>query len=208
MKQKINIEEWSRKDHFEFFSKFEEPFFGLTVNIDCTKAYAHCKAAVHSFFLYYLYQSLKAVNETEAFRYRIINKEVYLYDVVNASPTINRPDGTFGFSYIPYQPTFEEFVKTATVEMERVRASKGLEPALSGENVVHFSSIPWIKFTSLTHARAFSYPDSIPKISFGMASDEGGKMLMPVSIHGHHGLMDGWHVAQFVERFQKNMDTI
>lgn len=208
MKQKINIEEWSRKDHFNFFSQFEEPFFGLTVNIDCTKAYAHCKANGHSFFLYYLYQCLKAVNETEAFRYRIINKEVFLYDVVNASPTINRPDGTFGFAYMPYQPTFEQFVETANVEMDRVRNSKGLEPALSGENVVHFSSIPWIKFTSLTHARAFSYPDSIPKISFGKASDEEGKMLMPVSVNGHHGLMDGWHVSQFVERFQKNLDTI
>ena len=74
------------------------------------------------------------MNETEAFRYRIINKEVFLYDVVNASPTINRPDGTFGFAYMPYQPTFEKFVETANVEMDRVRNSKGLEPALSGEN--------------------------------------------------------------------------
>ena len=25
---------------------------------------------------------------------------------------------------------------------------------------------------------------------------------MPVSIHGHHALMDGYHVGEFVERLQ------
>jgi len=39
MKTKINIEQWERKALYNFFSQFEEPFFGLTVRIDCTKAY-------------------------------------------------------------------------------------------------------------------------------------------------------------------------
>ncbi len=26
---------------------------------------------------------------------------------------------------------------------------------------------------------------------------------MPVSIHGHHGLMDGYHIGLFVERVQE-----
>jgi chloramphenicol O-acetyltransferase type A len=30
---------------------------------------------------------------------------------------------------------------------------------------------------------------------------------MPVSIHVHHGLADGMHVAEFVEHFQKLLDT-
>jgi chloramphenicol O-acetyltransferase type A len=43
MKQSINIETWARKDHFNFFRQFDEPFFGVTVNIDCTKQYAAAK---------------------------------------------------------------------------------------------------------------------------------------------------------------------
>jgi chloramphenicol O-acetyltransferase type A len=207
MKKQIDIENWVRKDHFKFFSQFEEPFFGITVSVDCTRAYDYCKSNGHSFFLYYLYQSLRAVNETENFRYRIINGEVYEYEEINASPTINRADGTFGFSYIPWKENFEEFLVSANQEIEKVRAEKGLIPALSGENVIHYSSIPWLKFTSITHARAFSYPDSIPKITFGKASVDNGKMQMPVSIHGHHGLMDGYHVALYVEKFQKYLDS-
>jgi chloramphenicol O-acetyltransferase type A len=34
MKQKIDLATWNRKEHFEFFSTFEEPFFGITTPID------------------------------------------------------------------------------------------------------------------------------------------------------------------------------
>lgn len=57
MKQLINLETWERKEHYLFFSQFEEPFFGVTVSIDCTKAYQIAKEKKTSFFLYYLYQA-------------------------------------------------------------------------------------------------------------------------------------------------------
>lgn len=203
MKTLLDIESWNRKEQFRFFSQFEEPFFGLTVHVDCTRAYHTAKENNYSFFLYYLYASLKAANETIPFRYRIENGLVYVYDQVNASPTINRPDGTFGFSYMNYHPDFSVFSEHAKGIMEEVRSSTGLIPAVSGENVIHYSSIPWLNFTSLSHARSFSFKDSCPKISFGKMIEQNGIKQMPVSIHVHHALMDGFHVAQFVERFQE-----
>lgn len=202
----LDIEKWSRKDHFLFFSKFEEPFFGVTVRLDCTKAYNTSKSIGSSFFLYYLHASLKAVNSIEAFKYRIKNGQVIIFDKINASPTINRDNGTFGFSYIDYLEDFKEFEKSAKIEIEKVRNTTGLDPAGSGENVIHFSSIPWINFTSISHARSFSFPDSCPKISFGKVTESEGIKSMPVSIHVHHGLMDGHHVSQFIEEFQKLLD--
>ena len=35
----IDIATWNRKEHFEHFSAFDDPFFGVTVNVDCTRAY-------------------------------------------------------------------------------------------------------------------------------------------------------------------------
>ena len=206
MKRLLNINNWERKDHYHFFKQFEEPFFGVCVNIDCTIAYAKAKELNTSFFLYYLYQSLVAANQIEPFRYRISNEEVLIYDAVNASPTINRPDGTFGFSYIDYYPTFNAFVIAAKKEIDRVQNSTGLVPAISGENVIHYSSVPWISFTSLSHARAFSFKDSCPKITFGKIVEADGKKQMPVSIHVHHALMDGFHVGQYIDRFQTLMN--
>jgi chloramphenicol O-acetyltransferase type A len=205
MKQKIDLQQWPRRDHFTFFSQFEEPYFGLCTEIDCTRAYDAAKAQGISFFLYYLYRSLKAANQVAPFRYRIADGEVWEYDAVHASPTINRPDGTFGFAYMDYHEDFVTFQASAQREIEKVQQSTGLIPAVSGENVIHYSSIPWVKFTALSHARSFSFKDSIPKISFGKMTETGGQRSMPVSIHVHHALMDGYHVGQYLECFQELM---
>lgn len=205
MKQKIDLQQWRRRDHFTFFSQFEEPYFGLCTEIDCTRAYDAAKAQGISFFLYYLYRSLKAANQVAPFRYRIADGEVWEYDAVHASPTINRPDGTFGFAYMDYHEDFAAFQASAQQEIEKVQQSTGLIPAVSGENVIHYSSIPWVKFTALSHARSFSFKDSIPKISFGKMTETGGQRSMPVSIHVHHALMDGYHVGRYLECFQELM---
>jgi chloramphenicol O-acetyltransferase type A len=208
MKTAIDISTWIRKDHYEFFSQFEEPFFGVTVQIDCTNAYQHAKKHNLSFFLYYLYQALKAANAIENFCYRIIDKKVYLFDQINASPTVHRPDGTFGFSYIDYHEDEALFYDRAKQIIETVKHSKGLIPAVSGENVIHFSALPWINFTSVSHARSFTFPDSCPKISFGKMMEENGKKVMPISVHVHHALADGYHVGLFIDKFQELMNRI
>jgi chloramphenicol O-acetyltransferase type A len=125
---------------------------------------------------------------------------------VHASPTINRPNGTFGFAYFDYKPDFQSFRVEAQAEIDRVQNSTGLVPAMSGENVIHYSSIPWINFTGLSHARAFKFPDSCPKISFGKMTEDGGRRLMPLSVHVHHALMDGYHVGQYIDLYQEMLN--
>lgn len=206
MKQLFDVEQWERKDHFNFFNRFEESFFGVCIDLDCTIAYDRCKKEEKGFFLYYLHQCLAAANAIAAFRLRIDDEKVYLYDQVHASAVINRPNGTFGFSYIDYAVDFDAFEKEAKIEIERVKNSSGLIPAGSGDNVIHVSAMPWLKFTSLSHARSFSFKDSCPKISFGKMTEVDGKKSMPVSIHVNHALMDGYHVSLFVEEFQRRMN--
>jgi chloramphenicol O-acetyltransferase type A len=206
MKTAIDINQWIRKDHYQFFSQFEEPFFGITAEIDCTIAYQFAKKHNLSFFLYYLYQALKTANTIENFRYRIIDNQVYLFNVINASPTIDRPDGTFGFSYMDYNDDEELFYANAKQVIEKVKREKGLIPAVSGENVIHFSAIPWINFTAISHARCFSFADSCPKITFGKITEQDDKKIMPVAVHVHHALVDGYHVGLFIEKFQEVMN--
>ena len=42
-KTKLNIESWNRKEHFRFFSAFDDPFFGITTNVDFTTIYLEAK---------------------------------------------------------------------------------------------------------------------------------------------------------------------
>ena len=209
MKTKLDLNTWPRKEHFEFFSKFEEPFFGIVAHIDCTKAYETSKKNGVSFFLYYLHKTLSAVNAVKNFRYRIENGEIFIYDRIDASATLTRDDNTFGFSLMPFSTEFETFEKTSKEEIERVRNTTGLFTRnFEADNLIHFSAVPWVDFTSLSHARSFTFPDSCPKISIGkMMIAEDGKRTMAVSVHVHHGLMDGFHVGEFFAKFQEFMDS-
>ena len=207
MKQKLELETWNRKEHFDFFNKMEEPFFGITTNIDCTIAYENAKKFGVSFFAYYLHKTLIAINSIENFRYRIIDNEVFIFDKIDASATVMRDDKTFGFSYIEFDENLKVFSQYTKKEIERVRNTTGLFtrefPLI---NLIHFSTIPWINFTSLSHARSFTFPDSCPKITFGKIIYEDNKKSMAMSIHVHHGLVDGFHVGEFVNLFQKLMN--
>ena len=71
---------------------------------------------------------------------------------------------------------------------------------------MHFSAMPWVAFTGLTHARSFSHPDSIPKISVGRLRPEGNRQLMSVAVNVHHGLADGYHVGLFLAELQRRLD--
>ncbi|MCR5861241.1 chloramphenicol acetyltransferase [Flavobacterium sp. J372] len=207
MPTKINFSTYPRREHFEFFRKFEEPFFGLVVNVDLTKAYAAAKAGGHSFFLYYLHKLAAAVNAIEEFRYRIAGDDIVLHERIDVSATLTRDDNTFGFSLMEFHPDFAVFEQTSKAEIERVRTTPGLfTRKFEVDNLIHFSAIPWVDFTSLSHARSFTFPDSCPKISVGKMTDKDGRKVMPVSVHVHHGLMDGYHVGQFYDILQQRLD--
>jgi len=208
MKAILDIEHWPRKDHFHFFRKFEEPFFGATITVDCTKAYDNAKADGVSFFIYYLHKVLTAVNAIEPFRYRISGDSIEIWDTINASPTISREDGSFAFSLVEFHPELDAFADIAKTEIERVRVTPGLFTRTFGDdNIIHFSALPWIDFTSLSHARSYTLPDSCPKISVGkMTIATDGKKTFPVSVHVHHGLMDGIHVGQFFDLLQDELN--
>lgn len=209
MKTYLDLEQWVRREHFDFFRQMEEPFWGATITVDCTQAYSKAKSLEVSFFVYYLHKTLVAVNRIEAFRYRVEADKVAVYDRIDASATIGREDGSFGFSLIAFDPDIATFSKNAIVEIERVQKAKGLfTRKFEMVNLIHFSALPWLDFTALSHARNFTFPDSCPKISFGkMSIAANGKRTMPMSVHVHHGLADGLHLGAFADCFQEMMDA-
>jgi len=209
MYSKLNIETWNRREHFLFFNQFDEPFFGIVAEIDCTEAYQVCKHNSIPFSLYCHYQAITAVNLTEEFRYRILGDEIVIFDTLHVTTTIGRDDNTFSFSFIPFTQSLNEFIDLAKLEIDRIKSSSGLG---ANENtgrldVIHFSTVPWISFTGVTHPQNFKIKDSIPKITFGKYFRRGNRMIMPVSVNAHHGLMDGFHVGQFLQLFEQLMDN-
>jgi chloramphenicol O-acetyltransferase type A len=203
MKIKLDLSSWNRKEHFEFFKKFDEPFYHINLNVDCTSGLKKAKEEGDSLFAWYLFNAMQAAQMIKEFRYRIEDGEVYEYDSVQASPTISREDGTFGFAQIDLVEDFEIFQENLKKEIERVRALDGLFTAPERPDVIHYSALPWFSFTGLSHPRNFGDGDSIPKISFGKIFVKDNRSWLPLSVQVHHGLVDGYHVSRFVEYFSQ-----
>lgn len=206
MKHKIDIESWNRKEHFHFFKQFENPYYGVTVKVNCTRAYQQAKQAGVSFFNYYLHKTMLAVNAVEYFRYRIEGNEVYSYDSIDVSATILRDDHTFGFSNIRFDRDFITFNEGLKVEIERIKNTTGLLTSGYQENLIHFSALPWLDFTSISQPFSLKAADSCPKISVGKLVDQDGEKEMSFTVYVNHALVDGYHLGQFFTHLQSYLD--
>ena len=206
MKTPVDIHTWARRPHYEFFKTFDDPFFSLTAEVDCRAMLQRSEQRGSSVFLEYLHASLRAANAIDEFCYRMEGDGVVRYHRVNASTTMARNDGTFGFVDIPYDPDFSAFAAGAATLMEAAKTAVDLRPDEHINDVIHYTSVPWLHFTGITHPRRFRTGDSIPKISFGKFTSDGHRTPMPVSVLVHHSLVDARHVAGFFKTFQTLLD--
>ena len=204
----VDLKTWKRKEHFEFFSTYDDPMFGFVTEVDCTHAYKVAKEKNLSFFAYYMHKSLLAANKIEELRYRIVESKAVIFDEIHASPTIGRDDGTFGFSFVAFSQDFITFSESLKKEITIVQNSNGLMLNVDADriNTIYYSTLPWSSFTGLTHPLNLKETAGIPKITFGKLFSRGERKLMPISIHAHHALVDGLHLANFLEIFQAVLD--
>lgn len=200
----LDLHNWNRKEHFHFFKKMDLPFFGLTATLECTHAFERSKADKTSFFVHYLHACLVAVNQVENMKYRMEGDKVRVENKINVAPTIGREDFTFGFSFMEFDPDFSVFHSRAVTEINRVRSMQGLciGEGAEREDVIHFSSLPWINFSHLSHATMSGTAAGVPKISVGKLTFENGRAYFPVSVHLHHALADGIHAGLFFSHFE------
>lgn len=146
-----------------------------------------------------------AVNQVKEFRYRIEQNEVFEYEQISGSITVLRKNETFGFAYFDYYQNFEIFkTKTkAAVNLEKMENGLRLKPGVN--NLIHYSVLPDINFSSMQHAQMMTATDSVPKIVFGKLKCLNGQILLPVSVHLHHALCDGLHVSNFLNIYNREM---
>jgi len=202
----IDLETWPRRAAYEFFRGFDDPFFNLCSRVDVRRTRAWCQERGASFFLASLHAGLRAVHRVEALRLRTRGDEVVRCERVNGGSTVLNPDESFSFVYFTYRPELAEFVADAQAVLDaHHRAGPSFAPGETDE-IIHFSVIPWVHFTSVSHARNHRTGESVPKIIFGRFQEEGDRCPLPVSIEVHHALVDGLHVGQFFAALQAAFD--
>lgn len=196
----LNLERWPRRGAFELFRGYDNPYFNVCSSLDCTALLAYTRANGVSFSIACVYLALKTANACEPFRYRLDGGRVLVHDRVHAGTTALLEDEWFAFIYFDWDEDFRRFQDAARRARDAARGSSALQPQDDRTNLVHFSSLPWIAFTGLSHARNWRREDSVPKITFGRYHGE--PVTLPISVEVHHALMDGLHVGRFLEELQ------
>lgn len=206
MVRRLNLAGWRRRDHFLFFKDYEQPFFNVCTEVDVTGLVECTSGRGGSFFLGALYLSLQAANEIEEFRLRIRGDEVVVHPRVSGGSTVLRADETFGFGYFEYDDDYPRFEKRGREVLAAARAPGPLNDRRDRDDWIYYSVLPWFSFTSFSHARRCPTVESNPRIVFAKRrSRRDGTWRMAVSVEVHHALVDGLHVARFLERFEELM---
>lgn len=216
MKHTVDIETWERRDNYAFFRNFLNSWISVATEIDCTEARTAAKAAGRSFFLYYLYAVLRAVNEIREFRYRTDSRgEVVWYDKVDILSPIAVPGRTFYTVRIPYHADFERFYAEARAIVTDFPADGDpyatvKEVLAQGDyDVFLLSATPELYFTSMTYTQfAPGDPTRYPLMNAGKAVMREGRLVMPLSIFVNHAFVDGAHISRFFRLVEEYLQQI
>ncbi len=149
----LDMENYKRKNHFEYFNSLAYPYVGLTANVDITALWEKVRAEKLPFFLTVCYFVSKAANGVPELRQRIAEGKIIEYDNCRTSHTVALEDGTYCYCNLDGNKPFEEFIPYAIGEQEEAKQRKSFE--------------------------------------------QGGRMLLPVSLLANHALVDGKHIADF-----------
>jgi chloramphenicol O-acetyltransferase type A len=204
MSEYLDLANWARRDLFEFFRDFDNPYFNICTRVDVTNLLAALRQRPGvSVSLAYHYLALRIANEMEPFRYRLKEGRVIVHDRINGGTTVLLPNESFIFAYFDYEKEFDKFISTAARNVKQAQlGNRRLQPD-SSDNAIHFTTLPWVSFTSFAHARNWGREDSVPNIAFGKFTTENHRTLLPISVEVHHALMDGIHVGRYLNRFEE-----
>lgn len=205
METYLDVTTWSRREVFEFFRGFDKPYFNICTQLDVTKLLLHLRSRSYgTVSMAYHYLALRLANEIEPFRYRLRDGKVLVHKVIHGGTTVLLPNESFGLAYFDYDEDFRRFVGPAKIAVEEARSKGGFRP-MTDDARVHFTTLPWVSFSSFSHARNWGREDSVPKIAFGKFTHDDKRTTLPISVEVHHALVDGSHVGQYLTRLEQAM---
>ena len=204
----IDFNTWERKEHYKFFEKVDNPQFNICMNLDVTNFLKFVKENKLPFYYSMIYASTYIMNSIEDFRYKIRDGKIILHDELKPSFTdMKKGNRLFKIVTSSLDTNIINFSDKAKVISS---AQENYFPTCDFEQdeLIYFSCLPWISFTSLSNEIVMNKEDSIPRISFGKYFEQDNKILLPYSIQVNHMLLDGIHVGDYINKLQQFINEL
>lgn len=204
----IDINNWSRKDHFLLFNGFTNPNYSVCANLNISNFISYIKSNDLKFYASIIYLITKTTNEITEFKQRVRGENVFQHRKIHPIYTTLSDDRTFNFCPSTYS---EDFLTSYSNTLTAIEKSKQkdyvLENDLTKDDVIYITILPWISFTSINHPYHLEPVNSIPLFTVGKYFDQGNDIMMPFAIQAHHGLVDGLHMGEYFEKLQSFLDS-
>ena len=204
----VDRETWPRKAIYDFFSPMSNPFYALTFPVDVTALRCFAKERGLSFYCGMVWMVTRAMDQVEAFRYKIRGEEIILHNHLIPSFTDLAPGSdTFHITTLEAGNDLEAFCGRARAasQAQTEFMTRGPWPE---DQLVYFTCLPWFPLTALTNERDTDPSDSIPRVGWGRWEEAGERTVLHLSLELNHRLLDGVHAGRFYETLCRDMGRL
>lgn len=219
MKTEIDLKTYQKRNQYHWFHTFADPTYGFDVDIDVDSVARLAKSRHQSFFPYFYFIILKAVQDVPEMRMREENGKVYIYDEIDPTFTVMTHSGIYQNAGCRMSWDFKEFyqkVEDTIKEAEELPVNDVLDryPICSQPNVLYTTCIPILSIKGMTHPTPAGNYDSlsVPRICWDRYRLENdGHYHLTLNITVSHTLVDGFPLADCFKRIQeycKNADGL
>lgn len=210
--KEIDIENWNRKNTYNWFKTFSNSTYGVNVKLDVTSLVKLSKSRKESFFTNMLFIVMKSLNSIDAMRMRYENGVPVIYDEINPSFTVMTESGTFDNARFKNITYYKEFYNKTRSVINEISKQTTLKESDYNSSTTHdeyyITCVPWLNFESSTHP----IPDDkdsqcVPRIGWGKYVLNNDKYEMTMNITVSHIFVDGKHISDAFNKIQKLLDT-
>ena len=204
--RELLMDNWERRDVYEFFSKMSQPFYTVTFRQDVSELYQYTKTHGLSFYEGMIWACTEAMNRVEAFRYTMRDGKPVLLERRGPSFTDLRPrTDQFFIVTMDHDPDIRKFCEKAS-ELRRTQ-KEFINPEKETDDLIYLTCLPWIDLTAMTNERDLAgegaLDDSIPRLAWGKYTEENGRKVLGLSVEVNHRFIDGVHIGQFAQELTK-----
>jgi chloramphenicol O-acetyltransferase type A len=204
----IDLDTYSRKDHFEHFLNRVPCTYSATVPIDVTRLRVALKEKGLKAYPAQIYLLTTAVNYFPEFRMSLDgDRRLGYWERASPLYTVLSPDTkTFSGIWTPYDENFASFYRACIADIDRYGNGAFMPQADQPANLINISSIPWLDFTAF-NLNLTPNDYLLPIFTIGKYIERDGTTQMPLAIQVHHAVCDGYHLGQFVEHVRHLANT-
>lgn len=207
----IDLATWPRREHFHYYRNILPCGYSVTVRLDVTRFTAMLAEKGLKFYPSFIWCVSHNILSHPAFRMGVDQEgNPGTHDVMHPNYTVfHEDDHTFSDLWSEHDEDFARFYQQFLEDVATYGDNRGIKarPGQPG-NFYCISCVPWLDFTGYSAVVPGGQPNIFPVITYGKATEEAGRVTLPMAINISHAAADGWHTAEFVNDLQALLDTV